>query len=83
MKPFKLLFSAALAIPFSSVICGHAVSAPGDQDWRTLAVPDFGTRVQYPAGIFTVADGKPEKGVGPPFRSTLGLTKTAIRRPLI
>jgi hypothetical protein len=24
----------------------------------------FGTRVQYPAGIFSVPEGKPEKGIG-------------------
>jgi hypothetical protein len=46
------------------VIAGHALSAAADQDWRTLAVPDFGTRVQYPAGIFSVPEGKPEKGIG-------------------
>ncbi len=65
-KVFKLLCfaAAAAAVPLSSVICGDAFSAPGGQDWRTLAVPDFGTRVQYPAGIFSVPDGKPEKGVG-------------------
>jgi hypothetical protein len=64
MRAFKLLFSVILAFPFSSVVSGHAVSASGDQDWRTLAVPDFGTRVQYPAGIFSVPEGKPEKGIG-------------------
>jgi hypothetical protein len=64
MRAFKLLFfSAVLAFPFSSVVSGHAVSASGDQDWRTLAVPDFGTRVQYPAGIFSVPEGKPEKAL--------------------
>jgi hypothetical protein len=64
MKRFKLLFFVAVAVPLSSVICGYAVSALADQNWRTLAVPDFGTRVQYPAGIFSVAEGKPEKGIG-------------------
>jgi hypothetical protein len=67
MKPFKLLFFASLAIPFSSVICGHAVSAPGDQDWRTLAVPDFGARVQYPAGFLPLLTGNRRKGSGLPF----------------
>ena len=65
MKAFKLIFCAAIAaVPLSSAICGHAVSATGEQGWRTLAVPDFGTRVQYPASIFSAPDGKPEKGIG-------------------
>jgi hypothetical protein len=65
MMTFKLIFSAAMAvIALAIVLCGHAISAPGEQDWRTLAVPDFGTQVQYPAGIFTEPDGAPEKGVG-------------------
>jgi hypothetical protein len=65
MMTFKLIFSAAMAvIALAIVLCGHAISAPGEQDWRTLAVPDFGTQVQCPAGIFTEPDGAPEKGVG-------------------
>jgi hypothetical protein len=64
-KIFKSLFCAGVAaVPLSYVTCGHAVSGLGDQDWRTLAVADFGTRVQYPAGIFSAPNGKPEKGVG-------------------
>jgi hypothetical protein len=47
-KIFKSLFCAAVAaVPLSYVTFVHAVSALGDQEWRTLAVPDFGTRVQY------------------------------------
>jgi hypothetical protein len=40
-------------------------------DWRTFEVPDFGTRIQYPAGIFSPA-GKPEKGVGQRFERADG-----------
>ena len=64
-KALNLLFSAAVTvIPLSAVMYGHAVSAALNEDWRTFAVPNFGTRVQYPAGIFSVPDGKPEKGMG-------------------
>jgi hypothetical protein len=35
-------------------------------DWRTFEVPDFGTSIQYPAGIFSPA-GKPEMGLGQRF----------------
>jgi hypothetical protein len=64
-KAVNLLFSAGLgAVAISAVICGRAVSAPSAEDWRILAVPDLGTRVQYPAGIFSVPEGKSEKGIG-------------------
>jgi hypothetical protein len=65
MKSVKLVFCTAVAAaPAFLLMQGHALSAPVNEDWRTLAVPDLGTRVQYPAGIFSVPDGKPEKGVG-------------------
>lgn len=38
-------------------------------DWRTFVVPQYGTRVDYPAGIFVPA-GDPEKGVGQRFART-------------
>jgi hypothetical protein len=37
-------------------------------DWQTFEVPEFGTRVEYPARIFT-AVGEAEKGVGRRFES--------------
>jgi hypothetical protein len=36
----------------------------GDENWKVYVVPDFGTRVQYPAGIFSVLEGKADKGTG-------------------
>jgi hypothetical protein len=33
-------------------------------DWRTFEVPEFGTTVDYPAGIFSEPDGKAENGTG-------------------
>jgi hypothetical protein len=41
-------------------------------DWQTFTVPDFGTQVEYPAGIFAVSDGAAEKGVGQRLRSADG-----------
>jgi hypothetical protein len=38
--------------------------SPSDPDWKQFVVPDFGTRVEYPAGIFSVSEGKPEIGEG-------------------
>jgi hypothetical protein len=39
-------------------------SAPSNSDWKEYQVPDFGSRVQYPAAIFSVSEGKSEVGVG-------------------
>jgi hypothetical protein len=46
-------------------------------DWRTFEVPDFGTRVQYPASTFAPA-GKPEKGIGQRFERADGLASLSI-----
>jgi hypothetical protein len=40
--------------------------------WQTFTIPDFGTQVEYPAGIFAVSDGAAEKGVGQRLRSADG-----------
>ena len=50
----------------------------GSIDWQTVSVPDFGTTVDYPAGIFSVAEGKAEKGVGRKFSSADGRSLFAI-----
>src|SRR5258705_8839099 len=41
-------------------------------DWQTFLVPEFGTTVEYPARIFSVPDGKAEKGFGQRFNSADG-----------
>jgi hypothetical protein len=45
--------------------------------WRTFEVPDFGTRIQYPAGIFTPA-GKSETGLGQRFERADGRAVLSI-----
>jgi hypothetical protein len=51
-------------------------------DWRTFEIPDFGTRIQYPAGIFSPA-GKPETGVGQRFERPDGRAVLSIySRPM-
>ena len=78
-KALNLLFSAAVTvIPLSAVMYGHAVSAALNEDWRTFAVPNFGTRVQYPAGLFSVPDGKPEKGIGERLSTDDGRATLAV-----
>ena len=46
-------------------------------DWRTFEVPDFGTRIQYPASIFTPA-GQPEMGLGQRFERADGRAVLSI-----
>ena len=46
-------------------------------EWRTFEVPDFGTRIQYPAGIFTPA-GQPEMGLGQRFERADGRAVLSI-----
>ena len=43
----------------------------GSLDWQTFKVPEYGTRVEYPAGIFATV-GEAEKGVGQRFESDDG-----------
>ncbi|MGA7485814.1 MAG: hypothetical protein WBW74_02580 [Xanthobacteraceae bacterium] len=41
-------------------------------DWQKFQIPEFGTTVDYPAGIFTAPHGKAEKGVGQRLNSADG-----------
>jgi hypothetical protein len=52
---------------------GHAQGRRqmSDLGWRTLVVPQYGTTVEYPAGLFVEA-GDPEKGVGQRFETEDG-----------
>lgn len=47
-------------------------------DWKTFLVPEFGTTVEYPAGIFSVPHGKAEKGFGQRFNSADGRSMLTI-----
>jgi len=46
-------------------------------DWRTFEVPDFGTRIQYPANIFSPS-GQPEMGLGQRFERADGRAVLSI-----
>jgi hypothetical protein len=46
-------------------------------DWRTFEVAEFGTRIQYPASIFTPT-GKPERGLGQRFERADGRAVLSI-----
>ena len=55
-----------------------SVRLPERLDWQTFQVPEFGTTVDYPAGIFAVTDGKAEMGVGQRFTSVDGRSVLTI-----
>jgi hypothetical protein len=53
-------------------------SPPQNLDWQPFLVPEFGTRVDHPAGIFSVSDGKAETGLGQRFHSADGRSTLTI-----
>src|SRR3954468_10934431 len=56
---------------------GYAQRSEGSPEWRTFEVPEFGTRVQFPASIFAPA-GKPERGRGQRFRRADGRAALSV-----
>ena len=64
-----------------SAVSGAEAQIRGRQpalDWQTFVVPEFGTTVEYPASIFSVPDGKAEKGLGQRFNSADGRSVLTI-----
>jgi hypothetical protein len=59
-----------------SVLSGAHALVPSRQSdalgWQTFIIPNFGTQVEYPAGIFEVSEGRAEQGVGERLRSADG-----------
>jgi hypothetical protein len=49
----------------------------GQTEWRNFEVPEFGTRVQFPASTFAPA-GKPERGSGQRFERADGRAALSI-----
>jgi hypothetical protein len=49
-----------------------------DAGWRTFVEPRFGTQVQFPAGLFTRAEGAPPQGTGQRFRTSDGRAQLSI-----
>jgi hypothetical protein len=55
-----------------------SVSSAADPGWRSYFDADTATNVQFPAGIFTVADGIPESGTGRRFKTSDGRATFSI-----
>src|SRR5262245_8448881 len=60
----------SVTVVLTSLISGGEAQL-GEMGWRTFEIPDYGTRIQYPAGIFALA-GSPEKGTGQRFERADG-----------
>ena len=69
---FHLLCSVALFAASSVEAQSRAAS-----DWQIFKVPDYGTRLEYPASIFSAA-GQAETGVGQRFESGDGRAVLSI-----
>jgi hypothetical protein len=58
-----LLVQVSMAVSAQAQIYGRAHS-----DWRAYVIPQYGTRIDFPPGMFVPA-GNPDKGVGQRFVS--------------
>src|SRR5713226_8583868 len=73
-----------LGITLLAVLSVHPVQAQGERRgsefsaWRSFFIPNFGTKVEYPAAIFSVSEGKSEKGVGERFSTADGRALLSI-----
>jgi hypothetical protein len=70
-----ILFTSLLLLMLDTQAALRA--RPSSLDWRTFEVPDFGTRVEYPARIFAPS-GKTRRGVGQRFKSPDGRAILAV-----
>ena len=65
-----------------SMLSGADAQVPGRTgqglDWQNFQVEDFGTKVDYPAGIFSEPAGTSEKGTGQRFNSADGRSTLTV-----
>jgi hypothetical protein len=70
MRRLTIAFAMLAVLDFAP-----AAAAPGDQlnvkNWQTFA-DQFGTRVDYPADVFSHSGGQSERGTGERFRTADG-----------
>jgi hypothetical protein len=72
------LTTSSFRIALLALVLVHPLQALGGSrsseisDWRSFFVPTFGTKVEYPAGIFSVSEGESEIGIGERFSTADG-----------
>jgi hypothetical protein len=69
---------AALVAAARAAPPGETAGFARDPGWRSFVDPDRGTRVAYPAGVFSVDAGAPERGSGQVFRTSDGRARLII-----
>jgi hypothetical protein len=57
---------------------GGAQEGERTMGWKTFSIPQSGTRVDYPATVFSISEGKPENGIGERFRTSDGRASLSI-----
>lgn len=72
------LATAALVTPAGADTPGRPGGPERDPDWRTYVDSDRGTAVEYPAGLFSVQAGAPERGSGQQFRTEDGRGRLVV-----
>jgi hypothetical protein len=75
--PFRFLPIVIVALLMASAAHAQPQAQRPVLDWRTFVVPQYGTTVEYPAGIFVPA-GAPEKGIGQRFDRSDGRAVLSI-----
>ena len=80
-SPGEQLGLGAMRFPVAMLLIALASTAHAREqtpvDWRTFEVLEFGTRIEYPAGIFSPV-GNPEKGLGQRFERADGRAVLSI-----
>jgi hypothetical protein len=69
-------YSSALLFQLVMTCVASAQGSP-PLAWKTYVIPEYGTRVDYPAAIFAPA-GSPERGIGERFESKDGRAVLSI-----
>jgi hypothetical protein len=73
-----VLAAATLVTVADADIADSSAGLDRDADWRTYVDPDRGTTVEYPAAVFSVQAGAPERGSGEEFRTQDGRARLII-----
>jgi hypothetical protein len=77
-KSVLALAAAVLATSAGAHTPDRTGGSAGDPEWRTYVDPDRGTAVEYPAGVFSVEAGAPDRGSGREFRTKDGRARLII-----
>jgi hypothetical protein len=76
MRLCPLVLLLALGVFSGATPCGAEISGlasvPRDAGWQTYVDAQHGTRVEYPAGVFSEEAGAPTIGTGRAFRTSDG-----------